>query len=180
MAAWNRPPRPHNFQRAMVFVDGTNLIYRLAAAKVRLKRFSELVRDACGGRQLVRAYLYTSQPHHDRALAVHGPDVFDDLRIVLGDAVPTGDGNFREKGVDALLVADLVYHAAVKNYDYAVVFTADTDFARGLKRVEDFGCRTAIVSLSAEPPALLVQCADEVTEMSAADLIEANYAEKIV
>jgi uncharacterized LabA/DUF88 family protein len=57
------------------------------------------------------------------------------------------DGNIKEKGVDALLVADLIYHAAQKNIDYAIVVTHDTDFVQPLKRVEDFGCRTSLVAM---------------------------------
>ncbi|MGH8727043.1 MAG: NYN domain-containing protein [Burkholderiales bacterium] len=65
-----------------------------------------------------------------------------------------------EKGVDALLVADMVYHAAAKNYDYALLISVDADFAHPLRRVEDFGCRTGVVAVCCELPDLLNQIAD--------------------
>lgn len=130
-------PRPIHFQRAMVFIDGTNLFHRLASPRLKLREpLSERFWAACGleGRQLVRAYLYTSPPHLEAAKLVHGESAFDNTRVVLGDAIRTRDGNWKEKGVDALLVADLVYHAAVKNFDYAILVSCDTDFCRALKK----------------------------------------------
>ena len=76
--------------------------------------------------------LYTTQPKYERALALHGPALSSKVGVVLGEAIPTGDGNFREKGVDAVLVADLIYHAAVRNYQQAILFSADQDFAHAL------------------------------------------------
>jgi uncharacterized LabA/DUF88 family protein len=79
----------------------------------------------------------------------------------LGDSIDIGNGNKREKGVDALLVADLVYHAAMKNFQYAVVISNDTDFVVALKRVEDFGCRTGVVSISKKAPQRLIDACDD-------------------
>jgi uncharacterized LabA/DUF88 family protein len=127
----------------------------------------EMCTHYAGGRQVVRTYLYTSAPHLEKAKVRHGPKFATGIRIVLGDAVPTGDGNFREKGVDALLVADLIYHAAAKNLDYAVLVSADNDFARALKRVEDFGCRTGVISVGVQLPELLRDATDDVHVLSA-------------
>jgi uncharacterized LabA/DUF88 family protein len=73
-----------------------------------------------------------------------------------------------------MLVADLVYHAAVRNIDYAVLVSADTDFVRAIKRVEDFGCRTAVVGVCAEVPTRLKEATDRVLEYSAAFLTREN------
>src|SRR5438128_1052740 len=132
---------PRRFQKAAVFVDGTNLFYRLEGAKLSLtQNLMHIFHQFIAGRQLHRIYLYTTEPHLDRAKGFHGKNITENIRIVLGDAIPTKDGNVKEKGVDALLVADLVYHAAVKNFDYALVVSTDTDFVQALRRVEDFGC----------------------------------------
>jgi uncharacterized LabA/DUF88 family protein len=159
-----RPARPVEFQRAMVFIDGTNLFHRLAALSLKLRDdgLSQLCASCAGDRQIVRTYIYTSQPHLEKAVTMHGDQFIAGTRVVLGDAIATGDGNFKEKGVDALLVADLIYHAAVKNFDYAVLVSVDTDFVRALTRVEDFGCRTAVVAVAAEIPNRLREVADDV------------------
>ena len=153
----------------MTFIDGTNLFYRLRDAKLVLQNngLQRLANLAVGGRQLVRTYLYTSQPHLEAAKAAHGPDFADSCRIVLGDAIPTKDGgNYKEKGVDAMLVADIVYHAAIKNIEYAAIVSVDTDFVQALRRVEDFGCRTAAVAVCAEMPARLRETADAVISLN--------------
>lgn len=173
------PPRPIQFQKAMVFIDGTNFFCRLAGAKLRLDSISGLYRHVAQGRQIVRAYLYTSDPFYDKAKLVHGKEVFKDVRVVLGDAIPRSGGNFKEKGVDALLVADLIYHAAAKNYDYAILISTDQDFARALKRVEDFGCRTAAISICALAPDLLRQSCDDLFEIDDKTLIQKGWASQL-
>src|SRR5688572_23994359 len=135
--------RPLMGQRAMVFVDGTNLFRRLEGSRLRLVQGLPTVAGLfIGGRQLHRVYLYTIQQELDRAAPIHGNTITEGVRIRLGTGIPLDDGNVREKGVDALLVADLIYHAAMKNLDYALLVSADTDFSEAIRRVEDFGCKT--------------------------------------
>lgn len=154
--------QPIRFQKAMVFIDGTNLFHRLESVKLDSARpLSQLVTHFLGGRQIVRIYLYTIAEHMNKAKGFHGGHITDGIRIVYGDSIPLKDGNIKEKGVDALLVADLVYHAAVKNYDYALVVTSDTDFVKALRRVEDFGCRTGVLSVCADVPDRLKEACDE-------------------
>jgi len=151
-------------QSAMIFIDGTNLFYRLQAAQLVVPQFSGLFNTfsfVTGGRNLKRIYLYSTQPHVDAAKLRHGEKFLEGIRLVLGDSVPTSGPTPKEKGVDALLVADLVYHAASRNCDYAVLVSADTDFAHAVKRVEDFGCRTAVVGVCCEVPDRLKQSTDQ-------------------
>lgn len=131
------PLPPEAFQRAMVFVDGTNLFYRLESLKLIVPSFIALLKLCTGRRDLLRAYLYTIREHYEaKGVAIHGTDAFNQIRLVFGEGVPTNDGNVREKGVDALLVSDLIYHAAHKNIDYALVVSVDADFSRAIQRVE--------------------------------------------
>lgn len=163
-------------QRAMVFVDGTNLFYRLASAKLRLLSLAALIRYAEPYREIVRVYLYTTQPHHEKAQGIHGRVFADGVRVVYGEAIATRDGNHKEKGVDAQLVADLVYHAAARNCEKAILISSDQDFAHALARVEDFGCRTSVISVIAPTPRLLKDAADSVVEMDAQLLLEEKLA----
>jgi uncharacterized LabA/DUF88 family protein len=155
---------PAAFQRAMVFVDGTNLFYRLAAAKFTVPSLLKLLQHCAQGvtnhREILRYYLYSIQHHIDAAMKRHGADFLNGVRLVLGDGIWQRDGNVKEKGVDALLVADLVYHAASRNCDFAAVVTTDTDFVYAIKRVEDFGCRTAVIGICADIPPRLSQSCD--------------------
>jgi len=157
------PVQPIQFQRAKIFIDGTNLFYRLEAMKIEVINLLSIIRPHIGRRDLVRAYLYTIPYHFERAKKVHQPAAFDGLRIVYGEGIPTADGNIKEKGVDALLVTDLIYHAANKNCDYALLVSADQDFVRALQRIEDFGCRTGVLAIGSEAPDSLRSACDNYT-----------------
>jgi uncharacterized LabA/DUF88 family protein len=172
--------RAIEFQKAMVFVDGTNLFNRLESAKLRLTiNLVELTKLYLADRQLVRTYLYTVDQNLNKAKSVHGELVTKGVRVVLGDGIPTSDGNIKEKGVDALLVADLVYHAAVKNFDFALVVTLDTDFVHAIKRASDFGCRIGVLAICAQIPERLRTVADETIELSIEDMIRSDWAKRI-
>jgi uncharacterized LabA/DUF88 family protein len=162
----------------MVFIDGTNLLYRLKANKLRLqaRMLQHMCSSVIGGRQVTRTYVYTTEPHWQRAKTDHEADFDAGTRVVFGEAVPLGDGNHKEKGVDAMLVADLVYHAATRNLDFAVLVSVDADFAQALRRVEDFGCKTAVVAVCAEAPPSLARATDHVFTLTEDDLITRKLA----
>ena len=172
------PPsyHPKSFQKAMIFVDGTNLFYRLEAQMLRISRLRNLFDRFVDGREIARVYLYTVKEQLLRAKKIHGPNFCDEIRIVLGEGVRRKDGNIKEKGVDALLVADMVYHAASRNCEYALVVTADTDFVYVLRRVEDFGCRTALLSVCCQAPDLLREACDDYYEADSSFLISTHIA----
>lgn len=160
----------------MVFADGTNLFYRLQGEKILFSSLLRFFAALCSPRQLQRAYVYTNKEHLERAKATHGPDLLTGCRVVLGDAIPAAGGNFKEKGVDALLVADLIYHAASKNCQFAFVVTHDTDFCYALRRVEDFGCRTAVVAVGPPAPDRLRDSSDHYIHLPRELLIKKGFA----
>src|SRR5215475_1239799 len=112
-------------------------------------------------------------------LGLHGSKFTNDVRVVLGHGIPTKDGNIREKAVDALLVADLIYHAASRNCDYAILVSVDTDFAHAIKRVEDFGCRTCTVGVCCEVPDRLKNSSDRSYFFREEEIIGAQLAKKL-
>ncbi|MBD1925699.1 NYN domain-containing protein [Trichocoleus sp. FACHB-90] len=171
------PIPPIQFQKAMVFIDGTNLFYRLEAAKLSLNQnLAEIFTHFTDSRQIVRVYLYTIEQHLKKAKDFHGSHITEGIRIVYGEGIPTKDGNIKEKGVDALLVADIVYHAAVKNYDYALVVSTDTDFVKALQRIEDFGCRTGVLAVCGDLPDRLREACDEPKILTKETMLEKNWA----
>jgi Uncharacterized conserved protein len=172
---------PMQFQRTMIFVDGTNLFYRLEADNLLIEHLAAIFHSfafVSGGRQIIRIYLYTIQEQLDRAMKRHGPKFTDNIRIVLGHGIPTKNGNIKEKGVDALLVADLIYHAASRNYDYAVLVSVDTDFVHAIRRVEDFGCRTSVIAICSPVPNRLIASSDDHFVISRDQLINAKLTKE--
>jgi len=170
---------PQSFQKAMVFIDGTNLFHRLKAAGLRVPSLKNLLLSKLGGRQVARIYLYTVEQQLQSATEVHGDQFLDGIRIILGEGIKKSDGNVKEKGVDAMLVADMVYHAASKNCEYALVVTLDTDFVHVVRRVEDFGCRSAVLSVCAQAPERLRAACDDYYEMDSEFLLQQGFAERI-
>ncbi len=177
--AFPQPHPPKAFERAMAFVDGTNLFHRLSEKRLVVPKLLPILETACSGRELIRAYVYTTAKHRATAMSNHGGSFLGECRVVLGDEIPTKDGNVKEKGVDALLVADLVYHAAAKNCVYAVVLTHDSDFRHALRRVEDFGCRTGLVAVGCEAPERLQAASDDYCFVSAHRLVSLGFAKVI-
>lgn len=156
----------------MAFIDGTNFAYRLQDAKVRLKAEAlfQMVARASSTATLSRVYFYSTASRVEQLKKAHDPAILCHCKFVLGQEVALADGNLREKGVDALLVADLVYHAARGNIDEAVVMTCDTDFVHAIERVGDFGVTTRLLSLFADAPERLVQAADDYTKITQQDI----------
>jgi uncharacterized LabA/DUF88 family protein len=73
MGVTHAPVRPIQFQRAMVFIDGTNLFHRLEAAKLNLTQdLSHILTAFLDRRQIVRIYLYTIAEHMNKAKGFHG------------------------------------------------------------------------------------------------------------
>ena len=163
----------------MVFIDGSNVFPNVRESGLKIPSFYKLGAMTVGSRQLTRVYVYTTQEKLDAAKQLHGQDCFSGCRVVLGDSIPLDDGSHREKGVDALLVADLVYHAAMKNFQYAVIISNDSDFAVALKRVEDFGCRTGLVSVIKKAPTRLIDACDDFMFITGEHLSGANIASKL-
>jgi len=176
---FSSPLPPAAFDKTMVFIDGSNLFIRLRDAKLKVNSFSNISRFACRERQLHRTYLYTCQEKLDDAFAVHGEKAFEGCRIILGESIKLPNGRHREKGVDALLVADLVYHAASRNCQFAIVLSNDQDFSVALKRVEDFGCRTGVLSLIDDAPGKLKRGCDDYQFFNANQMLSNNWATSI-
>ena len=174
--AFPQPYPPRAFEKAMVFVDGTNFLNRFREGNLRCPSLRKLAEAATIGRQLARTYFYTTSEKLAKANETHGAAFLDGCRAVLGDSVPTGDGKIREKGVDALLVADLVYHAAQKNCSYAVVISNDSDFAHALERVEDFGCNTGLIALGTPAVDRLQNACDDYSFVSFEALQKQGWA----
>lgn len=177
--AFPQPYPPQSFEKAMVFIDGTNFLNRLRGCGVTLPNLNTFARMLCGQRQLLRSYFYSTTEKVEKARTLHGEGFFVGTRVVCGTSVATADGGIREKGVDALLVADLVYHAAQKNCSYAVLVSNDSDFEYALKRVEDFGCGTGLLAVGIEAAPRLRNACDDYTFVDTDGLIAHYQASKL-
>ncbi len=162
----------------MVFMDGSNIFPDVADKELVVPSFHKIAAAIIHPRMLTRAYIYTTERKADDARKVHGASCFDGCRLVYGHVSTRANGSETEKGVDTLLASDLIYHAAMKNIKYAVVVSNDTDFVWPLKRVEDFGCGTGVLSLIKKGNDVLQNACDVYTFWDVDQLIQNGLAER--
>lgn len=127
-------------ERACVFIDGSNFYFALKrnnrATRVDYHQLSLAL--AGPDRELVRTFYYNvaydknafPEKAKSQMSFLDSLDRTPYLELRLGRLVPTADGSVQERGVDVLLASDLVYYAARKIFDTAIVVTEDGDFSR--------------------------------------------------
>ena len=78
------PTPPEAFDKAMVFIDGSNLLPRLREAKLKVPSFFNIARTICGRRRLSRVYFYTSREKIEKA---EEEKMANPAVIVIGEVV---------------------------------------------------------------------------------------------
>jgi uncharacterized LabA/DUF88 family protein len=144
-------------------IDGGNLASWASSAWTTSRR----------GADLLRTYVYDAQYPDDAAQYPGQRAYFDELgaqpgiRLRLGHLVERSAGSSRaawqQKGVDTLLVLDLVRLAQLRAFDTALIIAGDRDLAEALRVVADDHARRVILfSVEGSSPAKeLVQAADD-------------------
>ena len=125
------------------------------------------------GGDLLRTYVYDAQYPRDAAEYPGQRAYFDALaaqpgiRLRLGHLVERSAGSPRsrweQKGVDTLLVLDLVHLAQQRAFDTALIIAGDRDLAEALRVVaDDYARRVILYSVEGSAPAKeLVHSADD-------------------
>ena len=133
--------------RVAIFIDGSNLYHALRANFNRYDlKFTEFVKKLCGSRRLFRAYYYNVLQDQSQR-----PDAYREQQDFLSALRETpyldvrlggtklAQGVTVEKGVDVMLVTDLLNFAWDDLYDVAVLVSGDSDFAYALQAVKNLG-----------------------------------------
>jgi uncharacterized LabA/DUF88 family protein len=131
-------------ERVCVFIDGPNLFHSAKAIDVKVD-YVKLKEVLVANRFLIRPYFYCSTaetPEQNR--------FFDKLRY-LGYEVKTlplrqYDGIPFEKGVDVMLVTDMLVLAHKDAYDTAILVAGDKDYTYSMKAVKEMGKRVEVAS----------------------------------
>lgn len=134
--------------RVAIFIDGSNLYHALRSNFGRYDlNFAEFTRRLCGTRRLFRTYYYNVlQDPTQRAEGYREQQEFLNtlretpyLEVRLGSTKLASGGVTVEKGVDVMLVTDLLHFASNDLYDVAVLVSGDSDFAYALQAVKNMG-----------------------------------------
>jgi uncharacterized LabA/DUF88 family protein len=133
--------------RVAIFIDGSNLYHALRSNFRRYNlSFAKFTSKLCGERRLLRTYYYNVlQDPSQRPDAYREQQEFLDilrqtpyLEVRLG-STKIAQGIPVEKGVDVMLVTDLLYFAWHDFYDVAILVSGDADFAYALQAVKNVG-----------------------------------------
>lgn len=149
-------PPIRDAERAMIFIDGSNLYHslksRLGRTNIDLGRFCEKL---CGRRRLVRIYYYNAlvdshyepERHQDQQRFLRSLESIPYLEVKLGRLVYVGWPQVPpfEKGIDVQLATDMVAHAYRGNYDTAILVASDNDYSGALQAVKDTGKNVEVV-----------------------------------
>ena len=133
--------------RVAVFIDGSNLYHALRANYSRYDlKFGDFITKLCGSRQLYRAYYYNvlqdpaqrAEQHRDQQEFLNALRDTPYLEVRLG-GTKLAQGVTVEKGIDVMLVTDLLNFAWNNRYDVAILVSGDSDFAYALQSVKNLG-----------------------------------------
>jgi uncharacterized LabA/DUF88 family protein len=133
--------------RVAVFIDGSNLYHALRSNYGRYDlNFGEFVKKLCGQRRLYRAYYYNvlqdpsqrTDSHRDQQDFLAALRDTPYLEVRLG-GTKLAQGVTVEKGIDVMLVTDLLNFAWSDRYDVAILVSGDSDFAYALQAVKNLG-----------------------------------------
>ena len=134
-------------ERVAVFIDGSNLYHALRSNFSRQDlRFTDFIKQLCGSRRLFRAYYYNvlqdptqrADAHRDQQDFLGALRETPYLEVRLG-GTKLAQGVPVEKGIDVMLVTDLLNLAWEDLYDVAVLVSGDSDFAYALQAVKNLG-----------------------------------------
>ena len=130
-----------------IFIDGSNLYHALRSNFSRYDlNFTEFVNKLCGSRRLFRAYYYNvlqdpsqrAEAHREQQEFLNALRETPYLEARLG-TTKLAQGVPVEKGIDVMLVTDMLTFAWRDLYDVAVLVSGDADFAYALQAVKNMG-----------------------------------------
>ncbi len=136
------------YDKVMIFIDGSNVFRSCKDLNIKMsyEKFLSILRK---DRNVIRIYYYSGikekrmeEGKFYKLLKHLGVDIKTKL-LKKRDVTCRSCGNiaktYVEKGIDASLSTDLLWHAFQKSYDVGIVVSADADFIPPIERVRDLG-----------------------------------------
>jgi len=138
------------FDKIMIFIDGSNVFRSCRDLKIKIsyEKFLLILRK---DRNVIRTYYYSGIKSKSqekgkffKMLKGFGVEIKTKLlkkRDVTCRSCGEITNTYVEKGIDASLSTDLLWHAFQKSYDIGIVVSADADYIPPIERVRDLGRR---------------------------------------
>lgn len=155
-------------EKVAVFIDGSNLYFKLISKEVDLKNLSkfnykEFVEYLSRDRNIVYLGYYVGVVRvkkgskkgeelrkEQQRLFAHLQSKNQDFSIKKG-YIMNNNGAFHEKGVDVELAVDLLVGAYENLYDTAILISSDTDLIPAIKKAKELGKKVEHVGFSNQP-----------------------------
>jgi uncharacterized LabA/DUF88 family protein len=164
-------------ERIAVFIDGSNLYFKLRSPYVDIKHlikfdYKGLIKWLAQDRDLVHLGYYVGvvraekDNKRNQVLRKQQQRLFSHLTcpaqnfIIKKGYILGNDGIYHEKGVDVQLSVDLLVGAYEDSYDVAIVISSDTDLLPAIKKVKILGKKIIYVGFSFLPSLALQKHAD--------------------
>lgn len=100
----------------------------------------------------------------------------DYYEVRLGRLIRTGDGSYRQKGVDVLLAIDMITKAYENQYEIAILVAGDDDLIDVVKAVKDVGKRVYGFFFKQGTSKRLIECFDVRHELTPEEIIKFNIS----
>jgi uncharacterized LabA/DUF88 family protein len=125
-----------------MFVDGGNMFHSVKALDAKLD-YEKMKNTLVNGRQLLRPYYYSGRDDTSRQNA------FFEVLQYIGYAVKTlslrqYEGKSFERGIDVMLVTDMLMGAHRDLYDTAILCSGDKGYIYAIKAIKEMGKRVEI------------------------------------
>ncbi len=174
-----KPRRAPSKKRVAVFIDGSNLYFKLRTLIPHKMdfiryRYHDLALSLLNDNQrlsyvgyyvgVVRDTKRTKNHEKTLELVKNQQKVFEQLRHQRVDIVKgyllERDGKYFEKGVDVRLAIDIVTMAQAKKYDTGIVISSDTDLIPAIQAAQNHKREIVHIGFEHQPSLALIRYAD--------------------
>lgn len=154
----------YNAQRVGVFVDVQNMYYSARALYEQRVDFGEILKEAVGERQLIRAFAYVIKADKEDEQTFFDALVERGYELRSKDLLQFYGGN--QKGDwDVGIAMDVI--RLLPKLDAIVLVSGDGDFADLLRYVKSRGCLAEVMAFGSSASSALREEADAVLDLSA-------------
>jgi len=153
-------------ERVAVFIDGSNLYYKLRSLEIKSKRsfdFHGLAYWLARGREVVSQRYYVGVvrakegDERGQQLRKRQQQLFSHLSsssqgfVVSRGYLMENDGTYHEKGVDVQLAIDLIVSAYEDECDTCILVSSDTDLIPAIRKVRTLGKNIEYIGFAHQP-----------------------------
>lgn len=180
-------------QQVAVFIDGSNLHYKLRDLGIRnliYFGYGEFSQWLAVERNLVAKTYYIGvvrakeDDKKGQELRKNQLRLFNHLSSekqgfhIERGYIMYNDGVFHEKGVDVKIAVDLLVGAYENLYDTAILVSSDTDLIPAIEKVRSLGKKVEYIGFSHKPSFGLIKNADETKLLTKGDLEKFQFHQR--